>query len=69
MTCYFRHMRDIFEKAGIEITEENKRGVDRTIHSLLGVKYKNCSKAWKEVKKRIAEDEEGFLAQLRSSIP
>jgi hypothetical protein len=27
MTCYFRHLKEIFKKAGIEVTRENKREV------------------------------------------
>ena len=25
VTCYFRHLKEIFKKAGIEVTSENKR--------------------------------------------
>ena len=67
MTCYFRHLQDVFRKAGIEVTSKNKREIDRVIHSIVGVEYKNCSAAWKEVKKRIAEDEEGFVSRLREA--
>ena len=67
MTCYFRHLQDVFRKAGIEVTSENKREIDRVIHSIVGVEYKNCSAAWKEVKNRIAEDEEGFVSKLREA--
>jgi len=67
MTCYFRHLRDVFAKAGVDVTSENKKEVDRAIHSIVGVEYKNCPAAWREVKKRIAEDEEGFVAELRES--
>jgi len=65
MTCYFRHLREVFAKAGADVTSENKKEVDRVIHSMVGVDYKNCPAAWREVKKRIAEDEEGFVAELR----
>jgi hypothetical protein len=65
MTCYFRHLQHIFEKAGIEVTRENKREIDRVIHGIVGVEYKNCSSAWKEVKKRIAEDEKKFIDELK----
>lgn len=65
MTCYFRHLQDIFKKAGIEVTSENKRGIDRTIHAIVGVTYKNCSSTWKEVKKRITENEEDFIFRLK----
>jgi len=32
---------------------------------MVGVQYKNCPAAWREVKKRIAEDEEAFASELR----
>ncbi len=67
MTCYFRHLQQIFKKAGIEVTSENKRDIDRLIHSIAGVGYKNCPVTWKQVKSRIAEDEEGFISKLREA--
>jgi len=67
VTCYFRHLQRVFEKAGIEVTSENKREIDRLIHSIVDVNYKNCPATWKEVKKRIAEDEEGFVSKLREA--
>ncbi|MFW9803121.1 MAG: hypothetical protein ACFFFC_10740 [Candidatus Thorarchaeota archaeon] len=68
MTCYFRHMSPIFEKIGIEVTKENKREIDKVIHDMVGVDYKNCSASWKEVKKRLAEDEEGFMNDLQGRL-
>jgi len=68
MTCYFRHLQDVFEKIGVKVTKENKRQIDQIIHNVVGVKYKNCPVAWKEVKKRIVEDEEAFISQLRSAL-
>ena len=68
MTCYFRHLQDVFKKAGIEVSTENKREIDRVIHGIVGVEYKNCPAAWREVKKRIAEDEEGFVSELKEAL-
>jgi hypothetical protein len=68
MTCYFRHLKPIFEKAEIIITKENKKDIDRIIHSIVGVEFKNCPATWKEVKKRIAEDEESFVNTLKSKL-
>ncbi len=56
MSCYFRHMPDILKEAGIGVTPENKREVDRLIHALVGVDYKNCSGTWKAVKWRRADN-------------
>jgi hypothetical protein len=68
VTCYFRHIKQIFIKAGIEVTDGNKREIDRVIHDIVGVDYKNCPDTWREVKKRIAEDEEGFVFKLKEAV-
>ncbi len=65
MTCYFRHLKEVFSKAGIEITNENKREIDKIIHTLVGVEYKNCPAVWREVKTRLAKDEVGFVSELK----
>lgn len=65
MTCYFRHLQEIFEKAGIEDTNENKREIDKVIREIVGVKYKECPATWEEVKKRIAGDEGSFVSELK----
>ncbi|MHA1485142.1 MAG: hypothetical protein ACTSPR_07485 [Candidatus Thorarchaeota archaeon] len=68
MTCYFRHIKHLFIEIGVEVTAENKRDFDRRIHELVGVEYKNCSAAWREFKKRIADDEAGFIVSLRDAL-
>jgi hypothetical protein len=67
VTCYFRHLQPIFEKAGIEVTKENKKELDRIVHSIVKVEYKNCPATWKEVKKLIAEDEDNFVSKLKAA--
>ncbi len=32
---------------------------------MVGVEYKDCSAVWKQVKKRLAEDEDGFVSELK----
>jgi len=66
MTCYFRHLQEVFRKAGIEVNKENRQELDRTIHRIVSARYKDFPATWKEVKKRICEDEEGFISQLRA---
>jgi len=56
MSCYFRHMSEIFEEAGIEVTKENKKELDRLLHRLAGEEYKNCSPAWKRIKELRADE-------------
>ncbi len=66
MTCYFRHLREVFSKANIEVTQENKQELDKIIHKIMRVEYKNCPATWREVKKRLAEDEAGFVSKLEA---
>ena len=71
MSCYFRHMKDIFEEAGIEVTKENKKEVDRIIHGLVEVEYKNCSPTWKAVKEQILADDKArgqFIERLKREL-
>ena len=71
MSCYFRHMKDILEGAGIEVTKENKKEIDRIIHEIVEVDYKNCSPTWKAVKEHIKTDEaarEAFIQKLGKKL-
>ena len=67
MTCYFRQLTELFKKAGIEVTPQNRQEIDRIIHGIVGVKYKDCPAAWKQVKKNIMEDETTFVANLKKA--
>lgn len=57
MSCYLRHISEMLKEAGIEVTKENRKDIDRALHSLVGVKYKNCSSAWRELKQRLQSEE------------
>jgi hypothetical protein len=65
MTCYFRHLDQVFKKAGIEVTSQNRQEIDRIIHDIVGVDYKNCPAAWRQVKRLVLEDEAGFVSTLK----
>lgn len=67
MTCYFRHLTDIFAKANITVTAQNKKQLDQTIHHVVGILYKDCPHTWREVKKRIAQDPDAFALQLKAA--
>ena len=71
MSCYFRHMKDVLEEIGIDVTNENKKKIDRVIHDLVEVEYKNCSPAWKAVKEQIKNDEKArnrFIKKLKKAL-
>jgi hypothetical protein len=67
MTCYFRHLNEVFAKAGIQVTKENKHDIDKVIHRLVGVEYKNCPAAWKAVKIRLTENSDVFISDLKKA--
>jgi hypothetical protein len=55
MSCYFRHMKDLFTEAGIKVTQDNKKEIDQVIHRIVNVSYKNCPATWKEIKAGTAD--------------
>jgi predicted Fe-Mo cluster-binding NifX family protein len=67
MTCYFRHLGEVFKKAGIEVTPLNRKQLDEVIHELVKTNYKDCPSTWREVKKRIAADEDAFAKNLKAA--
>jgi len=48
MTRYTRYLEEVFEKAGVEFTKENKRRADK--HFKQWLDKTNCSETWKELK-------------------
>ncbi|MBN1850433.1 MAG: hypothetical protein JW932_17830 [Deltaproteobacteria bacterium] len=71
MSCYFRHMKDVLAEAGIEVTKDNKKEIDKIIHELVDVKYKDCSPTWKAVKERLNSDQktrDAFVKKLKKRL-
>jgi hypothetical protein len=60
-------LKEIFVKAGIEVTSGNRQEVDGIIRGIVGVEDKNCPATWREVKKRITEDETSFVSTLKEA--
>jgi len=57
MSCYFRHLKEIMDAAGIEVTPANKKQIDQAIHQIAGVDYKDCRATWKRLKQEMLTDE------------
>ena len=71
MSCYFRHLKNIFDEAGIEVTPGNKKQIDQAIHQIVGTNYKDCPDTWQKLKQQIIADEQkqqGFIIKLRNAI-
>lgn len=65
MTCYFRFLKSVFAKAEIEVTKENKRELNMIIKGIVG--DGDCPLVWRQIKKRLTEDEEGFVFGLKTA--
>lgn len=71
MSCYFRHLKDILNKAGIEVTPSNRKQIDQIMHNILGVTYKDCPATWKRLKQEIVGNEQkqqDFIKKLQNAI-
>lgn len=71
MSCYFRHLKDIFDEAGIEITSSNRKQIDQVIHRIVDTNYKDCPGTWRSIKQQIITDEpkrQDFVEKLRKAI-
>ena len=68
MSCYLRHLKDILGEAGIEVTPANRERVDRAIHQIAGIGYKDCPETWKWVKRQLADDRQRrqLISRLQS---
>jgi len=71
MSCYFRHLKDILNEAGIEITPGNKKQIDQAVHNIVEVTYKDCPATWRKLKQEIVGDEQkrrDFITKLQNAI-
>ncbi|MBM3473651.1 MAG: hypothetical protein FJX75_10320 [Armatimonadetes bacterium] len=50
MSCYFRHIGDLFEEAGVEVTKDNRAALRACLSQVVGDADGDCPTAWKLVK-------------------
>jgi len=58
MSCYFHHVKDILDEAGIEVAPDSKKQIDQAIHQIVGTTYKDCPATWKGLKQQIMDCEQ-----------
>jgi len=71
MSCYLHNLKDLLSEAGIEVTSENRKQIDRAIHQIVDTTYKDCPGTWKEVNKKLASSEaekREFLKKLKAAL-
>lgn len=55
MSCYTRHLCDLFAAAGIENTRGNRKRADGFIREIMAMKGEDCPVVWREIKSRLAD--------------
>jgi hypothetical protein len=50
MSCYFRHLKDVFDEAGITVTPANRQQVDQAIQKIVGTAGQPCPEIWRSLK-------------------
>ena len=58
------------QEAGIKVTPENKKQVDKAIHQIMGVDYKDCPATWKTLKQQLSSESarQDFIKKLRYAM-
>ena len=51
-------MKNVLDEAGIEVTPQNKKEIDRALHQIVGTTYKDCPATWKSLKQELTGDEQ-----------
>jgi hypothetical protein len=71
MSCYFRHLKDILEEAGITVTPGNKKQIDQAFHQIVATSYKDCPATWKAIKQNFLSDarkRQELIQKLQAAI-
>ncbi|MDP2662985.1 MAG: hypothetical protein Q8R28_19900 [Dehalococcoidia bacterium] len=70
MSCYTRHLSDLFAKAGLEPGRQNAKQADLCIQQILGKVGEGCPAVWKEIKSWLAspEKEAELIKGLREAF-
>ncbi len=71
MSCYFRHLSDILDAAGIQVTAANKKAIDQAIHQIMDISYKDCPHTWKALKEQILSNDQkrqDFIKKLHNAV-
>ena len=60
MSCYTRHLGDLFALAGIENTRENRKRADGFLREIIAMTGEGCPVVWREVKSRLADPDKSL---------
>jgi hypothetical protein len=54
MSCYVRHLSDVFKTLGVEDSRDNRKRMDKSIRKILKTD-KPCPEVWKRLKTILAD--------------
>jgi len=57
----------VLDKAGVKVTKENRKTVDKIIRAIVKVEHDDCPVVWREVKKKLVENEAEFVSELAAA--
>ena len=56
MSCCFRHMKNILDEVGIEVTRSNRKDIDQSFNQIVCITYKDCPTNLKMLKQDLIGD-------------
>jgi len=69
MSCYTRHLTDVFETLGVENSKDNRKMMDKSIRKVLKTD-ESCPEVWKQLKAILADEEKkkNLVGKLKKEV-
>lgn len=69
MSCYIRHLSEVFETLGVEDNKDNRKLMDKLIRKILKTD-KTCPEVWKKLKVVLSDKEKkrNLVAKLKKEF-
>ena len=69
MSCYVRHLADVFEALSVENNKDNRKAIDKAIRRILKMD-EPCPQVWKQLKAILADGEkkEDLVGKLKKQF-
>jgi len=69
MTCYMRHLTDVFETLGLEYDAANRKRVDAALRPLLGMgSEQHCPEVWAAYKATPDDERAALIPQIAAAL-
>jgi hypothetical protein len=70
MSCYIRHLSEVFETLGLEENKDNRKLMDKSIRKILKTD-KPCPEVWKKLKNILADEKKkkDLVSKIKKEFP